>query len=735
MRRLLVILLLALGCISARAIPVFNRRVTLTQPDGRKIEAFINGDERSHAVTDFVGHVLVQGQDKYWRYAAFSSDGSRRPSAYIVGEEVPQKILSGSLPPSARVRRAPFRAPDESEDPSEDLPGDPSEDMSEEPSVEPLDPTPVHRCLFLLVQFPGLEFRYSREEFVDLICTRGYYADGILGSMADYFEEQFRGDALFDFEVSGIITLDKPSAEYFANNEDGDDVDARGVVVEACRKAYEEQGLDFSRFDANADGKIDNIFVIVAGFSEAETGEEDQVWPHMAYVQGTKEYNGAEVGGLLINAYNISTELHKDGSGRTVMTGIGTLCHEYSHTLGLQDMYDVDYAGSGGMGNGLWRSTALMDGGTYNDGGRTPPHYNAIDYHILGLGTVDTLKVGTYVLEPVSTDRRFFIYQTPVEGEYFLLECRAEQDWDAYIGGSGLLIYHIDRSKRPAGYSDSEDKVLSALTRWKINEVNCRPDHQCARLVSATPLIRAYNQSREFQFNQGQIFYPCKEYDAFTALTSPAFVFWDGTESPLAITDIAREGASVRFTVSRMSDVILPEVAGVESYIFQDAAIISWEADSPEFEGNAFVTWGLASKEGTEVEVEPYAKGKYAITLDGLQSGKAYRAAISFKVNGITSKVVPVNFTTKYLYDNSLPFIYVSNVTRGEDGSFPHGSRLPLRIYNPHKVESVSWEYDGWPVQTSPDGFFYLYNSGVLTATIVYKDGSTEIIKKEISVR
>lgn len=720
MRRLILIVFAWMACLTVAAVPALRRRIVLTQPDGTLLQAVISGDERAHAVTDLQGHVLIQDSDKWWHYAAFRGDGSRYRSGYLAGRPAPTEVLSASFAPAQMWQAAPaamtgFRV------------------EGEEGSADPTGP--VHRkCLILLAQFPDGEMKHTREDFERLIRERGYSQDGATGSMADYFEEQFRGDWTFTFEVSEIFTFDEPSSAYFSNDSRGNDDHPRSAVTELCQKAV-DAGIDLAEYDGDGDGEVDNIFIIVAGKSEADGGDEDCVWPHMAYLQGDPAYHDATFGGVQVNRYTISTELQRLESGRFVLTGIGTLCHEYSHTFGLMDLYDVDYAGSGGLSSGMWRTTALMDAGNYNNAGRTPPHFNAVDYDHLGLGQVEELQEGAYVLEPISENRRYLRYETGVEGEYFLLECREARGWDAYIGGSGLLIYQVDRTSRSTGHSDSKGADVTADWRWRMNEVNCRPDHPCARLVSATPGIRAYNSAQEFQYNQSQLFYPAGEYAAFTALTTPAFIFWDGTESPLAITEITRDGNKVRFTVSKMTDVVVPEVAGVESFIFQDAAILRWAADTEGYSGHAYVSWGQAGTDGKELEIEPYAPGKYAVTLEGLTPGKAYRAVLSFRTSGISSKQVPVNFTTKYRYATSLPFIYVKSLTVGTDGTVPAGSVLPLRVYNLDKAVKVSWTFNGRPITPEGDGFYRLTRSGTLKATVEYQDGSQENIIKEITVK
>ena len=173
------------------------------------------------------------------------------------------------------------------------------------------------------------------------------------------------------------------------------------------------------------------------------------------------------------------------------------------------------------------------------------PYYNAVERMELGIAEPLPLSPGSYALEPVRENNRFYIIETDEEQEYYLLECRDNEGWDAEIGGTGLLIYHIDQSRRPAGLSDTYKKVFSAEQRWIYNEVNCRPDRQCADLVEADPAAEPDSYGSQVK----RVFWPQQGRAEFSAMTDPAFVFWSGTESTLSLTQIRKQGNSVLFTV------------------------------------------------------------------------------------------------------------------------------------------------------------------------------------------
>ena len=720
-----LMLLLSAILLSTKLMAVPARgRVTLEQPDGSRIEALLRGDEFLHVLTDLQGHSLVRGEDGYYCYARYGIDGIPLSTGYRVGEPAPWVILSGSsyVPypilalhaaakreSVARLRQAhaaaargnrPLLAPGQA----------------------PEGPVRKH-CIVLLAEFSDVKMHFDRNDFVGLVTAAGYDYNGAEGSVLDYYNAQLGGVYSFAFDVGPLVTLDGTQRDYGRHQGRDNDADPAGLVAEACVKSH-ELGIDFSRYDDDEDGEVDNVFVMVAGKDEAEGGGEDCIWSHQWYL-----YEGAGIDlvldGKRINSYAMSTELGLDAEGAFAFTSIGSFCHEFGHTLGLMDMYDTDYEGSGGNAQGLWGTLSLMDSGCYNNGGNTPPNFTAVDYDMLGTGMPQELAIGTWELEPIGENRRFFRMETGVEGEYYLFECRNNQEgWDRFIGGKGLLIYHIDKSNRDAGYSDQARSVISAAYRWPFNEINCRPDHQCADLIEAVPQ----------PVSRSQLFFPGDGITAFTTETDPAFLFWDGTPSPLALTNIAQAGERVSFRVSDTQDALIPNVTGLTADVFQDAAILQWAADRASFQGTAVVSWGPSGSEQGRQSVLAYEDGLYALTIEGLSPRTAYTVTVYFDNDGISGPSEQIHFTTRSMYDDGIPFIFLTNLPRQPDQTFPAGTQLPLRVYNLPAGSTVEWFFSGRAIQPAGNGYYPLVRSGTLKAHVSYPDGGTDDIIKEITV-
>lgn len=672
--------------------------------------ARLKGDEFCKVLTTEDGCAVIKCDDGFYRLATFKADGGRVSSGFKPGDKTPDSILGDS-------RRIPWNT---LRDRTSVIRRERKESIRFKPATRAESPVKKH-CVVILAQFQDISFiggESRRQDIVDLITKPGSK------SVLDYFNDQFNGSYEFNFTIGPIVTLPK-NHDYYGKNEDdkaGQDINPRELVRDAC--LLSDPFVDFSQFDDDGDGIVDNVFVIVAGKSEAEGADSDCMWPHQWTVPNLS------LDGKRVYSYALSTELtvqSQNSHGQLVwgLCSIGTFCHEYSHTLGLEDYYDTDEEGSGGFSNGLWASTALMDSGNFNDNGKTPPAYNAVDREILGIGKPEKMALGKYTLEPITENGRYLILENPKEkDDFFLFECRAQKGWDTYIGGSGLAIYHVDMSKHMAGWSDDAEREVTALYRWESNEVNCNPDFECADMIETS------SDAIEVR----QAFFPFRTINSFSAFSSPAFKFNDGTESPFAISNITRSGDKVTFVVYNSADVV-PKAIDLKAEVYQDAAIMTWESDVAGFDGEATVTWGKTSGSMKTETVTPYEKGKFALTLEGLSPTTAYTVNVTFTRGGVTGETVTGDFLTKAEQSGGKPYIYLDYLSGYRTGGrFPAGVGLPLRVFNAIG-RRISWSYDGASVHTDGSGYFHPVKSGTLKAVVYNSDGSTDILAKEITIQ
>lgn len=743
--------ILVLG-LRANAGPAWRGTLTLTQPDGSVLQARVVGDEFAHLMVDLQGNALIQNSEGWWCYAAFSGDGSMHSTGTVAGDKLsPASAAGGDIGEvlrkwSAQNKRALVRNPlvatkgcqvaeagkkagsssGTGAGWTRNCAGEGTASGSEAEAKSNTEAgsggtgsnTPEvirKRCLVLLAEFKDLKMSFAQERFENLMNTGE-------SSVKNYLNDQFLGRYEFTFDVAPIVTLSQ-THQYYGKNSNGKDSRAAEAVAEACRLAA-ANGTDFSIYDTDNDGKVDDILLFYAGKDESEGGGDDCIWSHAWKLSAANIK--LILNGKVIDSYAATSELSLRSSGKYQFKTIGTICHEYSHSLGLADMYDTDYGGSGGEADGLWKSTALMDKGNFNNDGRTPPYYNAIDRDMLGIGQCEELKEGHYVLEPINLNGRFLRMDTANEGEYYLIECRTNTGWDIYTRCKGLAIYHIDKSANLTGYSPVYEKDASAAERWTSNEVNCRPQHQCADMI----------ESLDNANDISQIMWPYGKNNSFTPQSSPSFTLWDGSSSPLSITDILQIGDNVSFNVVKSESANPEKAIDIRRDIYQDTAIIQWKTDVPGSTSPAFILIGEKGKSETgEMTVNAFEPGKYAIRLEGLKPATTYTMKIHYEASGVKGEVVNVQFSTKKIYREGYPFIFLNTVKRNEDGSFPAGSMLPLVLLNANKFKAVEWYMDDRSIIADKNGYFKLTRSCKIKAVILYIDGSKEIIEKSMRVK
>lgn len=298
------------------------------------------------------------------------------------------------------------------------------------------------RSLVILLEFKDVKFQYTQQAFHNLLNQSGYSDNNATGSARDYFIAC--SDSVFqpDFDVYGPYTLSKDMAYYGEQEGDTHDKNVFAAFVEAVQLANED--VDFSQYDTNDDGKVDNIFFYYAGHNQAEGASENTIWPHSSNLQ----YKNIILDNKQVTTYACTSELR--GSGGKVMCGIGTFCHEFSHVLGLPDWYDTSY---GQYTVGSW---TIMASGNYNNYGNTPPTYSSYERFYLGWLKPEQLKTfGTYTMQSLQESNSAFLIasnehnligNSPSPNEFFMIEYRTQTGWDTYLPGKGMLVWHIDYS-------------------------------------------------------------------------------------------------------------------------------------------------------------------------------------------------------------------------------------------------------------------------------------------------
>lgn len=481
-----------IGTMATNAIPAKRVYRTLTQPDGTTITVMPVGDEHAHYFVTSDGVAMTK-----------DNDGFLHPA---------NKEMINALTSHAKERRISRR--------TETSPGSRA-DISTGSKYhglghfsEDFPRTGKIKVLVFLVEYTDVKFKTPdpKNYFSRQLNQEGFSENKGTGSARDYFLAQSGG--LFDpeFEVLGPIKLAHDMAYYGANDYWGNDQAPEQMVIEAV-KAMDGQ-IDYSQYDFNNDGKIDNVFVIYAGYGEADYDDENTVWPHNFEIRNGGTYDGKRLYG-----YTCANEIAPDG----VPNGIGTFVHEFSHVLGLPDLYNI----SNPYDTSTPSEYDVMDYGPYVNDGRTPPSYSAVERNAMGWMFPEEFSTAeSYSLEPLSESNEAYIIPTNKDNEFFMVENRQKIGWDKYLPGHGMLIWHVTFNQ---SVWDSNNPSGSKPVGVDLVEAGGSANSRNPAIMAKYPFPGTANVK------------------SFTADTTPALKANDGSRINFPITNIVESNGIISF--------------------------------------------------------------------------------------------------------------------------------------------------------------------------------------------
>lgn len=467
------------------AIPAYPKPLKVKQADGSWLTIQMRGDEHGHYVltSDGIPLVFNARQENYeyadWKDGKVQASGIKAVEASERTAKV--KAFVESLDKSAILesfKRARLQQLQQTLSSRRNA----SLKAGSNPQKEKLNNFPtigeVH-SLVILVQFADTKFSTvgsdAHQFFNNMLNEPGFtYSNGANGSARDFYLNSSNGRFQPQFDVIGPVTLPEKYSYYGANQGSSVDNPARleQFVREACTLA--DPLVDFSQYDHNQDGYIDNIYFFYAGKGEADSGDGNAIWPHSAYYSDMAKDAGLSETSLKLNGVEVGNYTCSNEINGTLITpqpaGIGTFVHEFGHVLGLADHYDVNY----GMTTFAPGSFDTMAQASYNNNGNTPAAFSAYERACLGWLDLTVLKNGVdslNVLPDLNDSNKAYV--VPVGGtndeEYFIMENRQKKGWDAFIPGHGMLLWHIDYDAKA----------------WEKNELNITGTHQRVDIVEA----------------------------------------------------------------------------------------------------------------------------------------------------------------------------------------------------------------------------------------------------------
>jgi len=551
-KTILMVMMLLLQVASLSARPAQKGVARISQPDGSTLTLALHGDEWLHWNTTGDGYAVVKNDEGRYVYAQL--DGGRlAPTALLAhdaegrsSEEVDFLEKTGRVTPAMSERRRQLVGQTEA-----------GRARAREAFRAQRYDYANFRGLVLLVEYSDCQFRYENyRDIMDEMINADNYSGSeytncedhfthkpynCTGSMRDYFRDNSNGIFTPSFDVVGPVQISR--SQYYSEEVD-DEWEAMKILLQAMTDACTaaDDQVNFKDYDVDGDGTLDMVYFIFAGLPSSTVGNNpDLLWPHQADMSAMR----TRLDGVWLGRYACSTELTgSEVYNFSVLDGIGTMCHEFSHVLGLPDFYDTDYATNGqSVHPNQW---SVMAGGTDSEYGRRPCGYSLFERYALGFADIETIdQTGSYRLDPLTESNTGYRINTPQNKEYFVIENRQQTKWDESLPGHGMLVFRVDSTSNSA---------------WVQNNVNINPKHNYYELLRADGYMGLDSSSDPFPGTA--------KVTVLDNETKPAnLLTWRGKYAPYGLLNISEQTDGVVtfdiFDANRLSQISLPTQAAL----------------------------------------------------------------------------------------------------------------------------------------------------------------------------
>ena len=518
---------MGLMCLIARAVPADPTPAQVTQPDGSKLTLVLHGDEFFNYLTTIDGYTVVKNNAGFYTYAQLKGD-QLIPSHFIARDEnqrtdadraaianLPKGLTSPAMVQNGKKMK------EHRNNLIRGIGHGGHMDYSK------------FRGLIILINYTDRNFNdyvpsnYNPVDFYEAMVNSHDYQGFTLpfgtkidamGSVRDYYYDNSFHQFDPHFDILGPV--DVPFACTDAHQFRCDS------IFFAALEALDPE-VDFSQYDTDEDGTADMVFFMVAGHgSDVTANDRDYLWPHMKNFENSPVLDGVNFS-LYACSTNMTGEEDEYRINYNNVAGIGTLCHEFSHCLGLPDFYDADGEGSGGTNRNYPMTWSIMASGFRSNNGRNPAGYSLFERYALGFAQ-PTLIEGPDTISIPALEKTNMGYRmnTANEGEYFIIENRQRIKWDKNLAGPGMLIWRVDSSN---------------VDVWENNLVNSNPERSYYELIRAkfSGLSDSYNDP----------FPGVSNVTSISNITQPSLRTWDGKMSQYAFVDISQADSIITFVV------------------------------------------------------------------------------------------------------------------------------------------------------------------------------------------
>lgn len=588
-KKTLLLMLTILMSINAWGAKAFPGPYTFTQPDGTKLSVTLHGDEYFHYYTTLDGVILVREGDTFF-IAEISDDGDIRATNVLahnngvrtskeialIQSQNKEKLFTGNAIKRA-IRKVPVSG-------------------NVTPKYTPHTGSPS--IVVILAQFQDVQFTVNEpiNAFIDLFnasslkdfgnhntCSKNedgdiIKIDGNIGSVRRYFKMMSTNEFTPNFHIVGPVTLSQNRTYYGGVNKKPNDEKADALAKEAVDSVMKLglADLNSNEYDANDDGNVDLVYIIYAGHMQNMGGPNESVWAKASYTNHS-------IGTKKVRRYCMSGELlHPNASG--YIASIGVICHEFSHCLGLPDLYVTSEYYADNQEMEYWD---LMDGGENVHNGWTPTAYTAWEKEAMGwpvdIQNLSADNSSGDLSTPTTDGGTVYRIVNPNDAnEYIILENIQQKGWNTgcYVAKGttgGILAYHMKYPKNSVSMGD---------------DPNCQTNPALA-VIPADGLLESIdlkdqtidgvqrNDSTYKASHKGDLFNNVNGLQISDDLNLPNFCWYKGSETIAGYTDRFKTNKSVSFTFEgdqitvNYVDDVASSIADIQANEYSTEAIYS----------------------------------------------------------------------------------------------------------------------------------------------------------------
>lgn len=505
-------MLLIYGCF-VNSAPLKNVPIKITQPDNTEISCYTSGDEFCHWLHDKEGNVIVQ--DTISNYYCYILEGS--DSLVVVRNNYsPVMRYAKSTPSIQQERNKNIKMYNQ---------------LKKRPyqfAVTNTKSTTTINNIVIYVTFSDqADFTNS-----ELNSIWGKFNDSYTNanSLKQYFWEssyhQLMVNTLCYPTGTNVYSYHDINPRNFYcpfsstnligyTNDNSRMYREHALLARAISYVRDEIPLSLD-LDSDNDGYVDNIcFIIKGGTTEWNT----LLWPHkwslsseLVLIHGKFVYN-----------YNLQLSEHIESHG------VGVLCHEFGHTLGLPDLYHgYSDPNTGRKWEPVGEWDIMAANGYYPQQMSCYMKYKYLNW-VDGIPTIT--RSGRYSLAPITSSPQCYKIGITGSSEFLYLEYRKKtQQYDRSIPNSGLLIYRINPS-----------------LEGNFNAV------ECGGINDEVYVYRPYGTFT----SDGYIYYApfCQELNAttFNENTNPQEFLSNGSTGNIYISNVTNCDSTISFDVKMCS--------------------------------------------------------------------------------------------------------------------------------------------------------------------------------------